>query len=326
MKVLVTGGTGFIGSHLIKRLVKKGHEVICIAKDEMNMELLKKDQVKVVLCDLNEDRDWKSILNNIDIIYHLAGVTRAKKFDEYYDGNYRATKNFVSLCIKHANQLSRFIYVSSLAAVGPTIDDQPIGEDSPYSPVSDYGKSKMLAEQEVLKARSKLPITIIRPSAVYGPRERDMYDYIKMIKQGYQLLIGFHKKWLNLIHVNDLVDGILLAGENDRAKGEIYFIGSKSSYTQQELGYAIAKAVSTKPIRIHLPHVVVYLIGLIVGFIGKCINRQMFFNLEKAREAVQERWDCNIKKATDQLSFNPRISLADGMKQTYKWYLDNSWL
>jgi len=326
MKVLVTGGTGFIGSHLVKRLVKKGHEVTCIAKDQMNMSLLKSDRVKVLLFDLNEGKDWASILSDIEIIYHLAGVTRAKNSNEYYEGNYKATKKFVNICIKHANRLSRFIYVSSLAAVGPTNGGDPICENSPYHPVSDYGKSKMLAEQEVLKAKSKLPVTIIRPSAVYGPCERDMYDYIKMIRQGFQLLIGFHKKWLNLIHVNDLVDGILLAGQNKRAIGEIYFIGSKTSYTQQQLGIAIAKAVSSKPVRIHLPHWFVYVIGLIGGFIGKCTNRQIFFNLEKAKEAVQERWDCKIKKAMDHLSFNPRISLVDGMEQTYKWYLDNSWL
>lgn len=326
MKILVTGGTGFIGSHLIERLSRDGHTVKCVAKDRLNLAMLEAANAEVVLGDLNNGMGWDTMLDDVDYIYHLAGMTRARSPRDYYEGNYCATKRFMEVCVSHCRNLKRLVYVSSLAAVGPSLDGQPTTEETPYHPVSHYGKSKMLGEGEVLKASGRLPVTIVRPSAVYGPRERDMYEYMRMIIRGIQPLIGFRQKFLNLIHSDDLVRGILLAADHPRAEGETYFLGSEVSYTTADIGKAIALAVQKSPVCFHVPHTLVYVIGALSELVGRMTGKQIFFNLQKARESVQPAWICSVKKAKEHLGFRQEVGLEEGMAQTYRWYRENGWL
>ncbi len=326
MKILVTGATGFIGSHLVERLRSQGHEVRCIAKDPLNVGVLESAGCKVVLGDLNNGVDWDSLLDGIDIIYHVAGVTRCKRPEEYYEGNFRATQRFVEVCSRLCTRLSRFVYVSSLTAIGPARDGLPFGEDAPYHPVSHYGKSKMMAELEVLRAGDRIPVTIVRPTAVYGPRERDMYDYIKMIKRGLEVIIGFRRKLMSLIHSDDLVRGIMQAGESAVAAGRTYFLGSEEFYTEQELGATIARVVASHPLCVHLPHALVYTVGAVAAGIGRLTRQQVFFNLEKARESVQPAWICSVERAKADFGFRQQVSLEAGMRMTYQWYRNNGWM
>jgi len=326
MKTLVTGGTGFIGSHLVERLRQQGHDVLCIAKDVMHAKLLALRGCDVTLADLNDAPGLDAALEGIDTVYHLAGVTRCRKPEDYYEGNTRATRRFMDICRGHSSSLRRVIYVSSQTAVGPSLDGRPVSEETPYHPVSHYGKSKMLAEMEVLRAANELPITIVRPSAVYGPRERDMYDYIKTVRRGLTLLIGFHDKLMSLVHVDDLVSGILLAGETARAAGEKYFLGSERPYSIREIGGTIASVLHRHALSVRLPHCLVYSVGAVATAVGKASGAEVFFNMEKAREAVQPAWTCSVAKAAGELGYRERFTLEDGMRQTYRWYVENGWL
>ncbi|TFH02392.1 MAG: NAD(P)-dependent oxidoreductase [Calditrichales bacterium] len=326
MKVLVTGGTGFIGSHLIERLLAKGETVRVIAKDCYSICPTSLNNLDVIIQDINQEADWESILSEIDMVYHLAGITRAQRSKDYYYGNYEATKRLVALCQMHCQHLSRFVYVSSLSATGPCRNGSSLDENTECHPVSDYGRSKMLAEKAVMGAADSLPVVIVRPSAVYGPRDRDMYEYFKLILLGIHPVIGFQKKYLNLIHVNDLVEGILLAGEKKSAINEVFFLGSEKPYTNEEIGMAIAKAACASARCLHIPHSFIYLLGFLLQSAGMISKRPIFFNIQKAREAVQTAWNCSIEKAENILGFEPKISLADGMFQTYRWYKENHWL
>ncbi|HTY58559.1 MAG TPA: NAD-dependent epimerase/dehydratase family protein [Bacteroidota bacterium] len=326
MKVLVTGGTGFIGSHLVERLLDRGYEVMCIAKDALNARLLESRGCRVVIGDLNTPGSWEQLLDGVETVYHVAGVTRCRVPAEYYEGNYMATKQVVDTCAAVSPGLRHFVYVSSQTAIGPSLGGFPIGEETPYHPVSDYGKSKMLAELEVLRASDRLPVTIVRPSAVYGPRERDMYDYIRTIKHGLQLLIGFHDKIMSLIHVQDLVNGIMLAGESAVSSGKKYFLGSEVYYSYAEIGSTIARVVHRHPLSIRLPHCLVWSVGAVSTAIGKLSGQQVFLNIEKAREVVQPAWTCSVAKAKRELGFRQNVSLEEGMRQTYNWYVENGWM
>jgi nucleoside-diphosphate-sugar epimerase len=326
MKALVTGGTGFVGSHLIEKLCSNKVAVRCISKDYLNFNQLENLNIEFIKDDLLNGLTSEDLFNGIDVIYHVAGITHAKTRKEFYDGNYLATKRLIESCVNNKCKIKRFVYVSSLTAVGPSIDGLEVNETTPYHPVSDYGVSKMMAEYEILKYRNKIPISIVRPSAVYGPRERDMYMYMKSIKNGFQLLIGFNKKYLNLIYIDDLVDGIISASENEKAEDEIYFLGSETSYPNEDIGKTIAKILNRHPLNIHLPHCMIFSICGMEELLGKVCNKPMYLNLQKARELIQNSWACSIEKAKNQLGFNPHISLHEGFLQTYLWYKKMGWL
>lgn len=326
MKAIVTGGTGFIGSSLIEKLVAKHYQVFCIAKDEMHATDLKALGVEIVLKDINDGVYWEPLLSDADYIFHVAGVTRAKCDSDYYDGNFKATRRIARLSAAICRKLKRFIYVSSLTAVGPSFDEKPIEENSPYHPVSIYGKSKMLGELEVLKLKDRLPFTILRPSGVYGPRDREMLSYISMIQKGIQPLIGFGTKWLNLIHRDDLVDGIIQAAESTAAENEIFFLGGEKNYTTEEIGDAIAAVLHKSRLKFPLPESLVYLIGSITETVGKISGQEVFFNRQKVAEAVQTYWTCSVAKAKARFGFQEKFSLQEGMQDTCRWYRQHQWL
>jgi len=320
MKTLVTGGTGFIGSHLVERLTERGEQVICVAKDRLNAVALEKIGATIVLGDLTNGVDWGKLFSGVDRIYHLAGVTRASSMRDYYDGNHLATQKFMEMCHTYCPPNTRLIYLSSLTAVGPSANGVPLEEDAPFRPVSHYGKSKMLGELEVRKESSYLSTTIIRPSAVYGPREMDMLQYMRLIHRGIHPIIGFKKKYLSLIHVRDLIDGILLAADSPLAKGKTYFLGSEHPYTNEDIGSAMAATLSADPMLVHVPHWIVYSIGALGGIVAKTFGKKVLFNIQKARECVQPAWVCSIRKAMAEIGFRQRISLEEGMATTYRWY------
>lgn len=326
MKTLITGASGFIGSHLAERLRQSGHQVTCISKDSLNSDVLDAAGCRIVRGDLNDGVAWDSALDGIEMVYHVAGVTRCRHPRDYYEGNHLATRNFLRACSTYARNIQRFLYVSSLSAVGPSVDGRPVSESTPYHPVSHYGKSKMRAELEVLNVREKLPITIVRPSAVYGPRERDMFDYIKLIERGIELLIGFGEKFLSLIYCDDLVDGIIRAAESRATCGKTYFLSSESYYSETELGETIAKVVASHPIKVHLPHAAVFAVGAASAAIAKVTRSQSFFNLEKARESVQHSWTCSVENAIRDFGFHPHVGLEEGMRRSYAWYRMKGWL
>ena len=326
MKVLVTGGTGFIGSHLVERLVQEGHQVRCVAKDRLHSVFLESLGIELMLGDLNNGMDLEAMLDGVECIYHLAGVTRARVNRDYYEGNYLATKKFIEICARSSNKIKRFVHVSSQAAMGPAVNGDPVTEEDVYHPVSHYGKSKMLAEKEVLRYRDKIPITIVRPSAVYGPRDKEMLQYFLLIKKHLQPLIGFGKKWLNFVYVDDLVSGLLLAGKHSKAEGESFFIGSDTSCTNEEIGNIVASILNSKLIRIRIPHWLVFSVAAVAEGAGKLSGKPIFFNVQKAREAVQTGWIFSVAKARSRLGFAPRFSLLEGMKKTYQWYRQNGWL
>lgn len=326
MKVLVTGGTGFIGSHLVEKLCMRGNQVTSIAKDGLNAEILKRQGASVILGDLNNSISWDGILDGIDVVYHLAGLTRSRFAREYYEANTDATRRLVNICSTLAPNLKRFLYVSSLTAVGPSPDGRPLGEDAPCRPVSHYGKSKMLAELEVLRASDRLPVTIVRPAAVYGPRDREWCEYVRLTVRGIQPRVGFGKKLMSIIHADDLTEGILRAAETPQAAGRVYFLAGERPCTMLEFGHAIAAALNKHPLRLPLPHAVAYVVGGVEEALGKIFGHDVMFNIQKVKEAVQYAWTCSIERAQAELGFCPRIPLVEGMRATCTWYRNNHWI
>ena len=323
MKALVTGGTGFIGSHLVEELLSRDWDVQVLAIDKMYGEEL---DAPVAIADCSDTDAMAELLPGVDVVFHLAGVTRARHSRDYYTGNHEATRSLLKSCAKHGDSLKRFLFVSSLTAVGPRLGPGEVTESTVCHPVSHYGRSKMLAELEVMRSASRFPVTIVRPGAVFGPRERDLYRYFKMIRAGIQLLLGSGQQEMNLVHVDDFVRGTIRAAEHPAAENEIFFIGDCRNYTSSRICQTIAEAVDKSPLVFKLPVPLLYIIGAAGEGFGRVFGRDVFFNVQKVREAVQDAWTCSSAKARDAFGYVPAIALSEGISSTYDWYRKHGWL
>lgn len=328
MNILVTGATGFIGSHIADRFLQLNHNVRCTIRKTSNLRWLEGKPFELVEASLSDINSLKSALKDIDIVIHSAGLTAAKNYDEYLKGNRDGTRNLLIAAKEICPNLKRFVYISSQTAAGPATSlEAPIDENSECKPITSYGKSKYEAELEVLKFKDIFPITIIRPPAVYGPRDTATFDIFKVIRKGFCPLIGLKPKYVSLIHSSDLVDGIILATFSDVAIGQTYFISSDEYYDWVTINSIIANAMNVKKcITIKIPHFLVLTVAAISGFLGAFSKKPPVFNYEKGIDFIQNYWICSIAKAKRELNFQPRIPIKQGLTETAQWYIENNWL
>ncbi|MBU2583692.1 MAG: NAD-dependent epimerase/dehydratase family protein, partial [Bacteroidetes bacterium] len=317
---LVTGASGFVGSHLVDLLLSKNYNVRVIARKGSSLRWVKDKPIEIVHCNYDDPDGLKEAVKDCDYIFHVAGVIKSKTKEGYFAGNQVVTRNLLDAVKKSNSNLKRFIHISSQAAVGPSPDGKPIDETAPYNPVSVYGKSKMAAELEVLKEKDSIPITICRPPSVYGPRDEEVLVFFQTIAKGLHPLIGFNKKNISLIHITDLVNGILLAAESEIAKGQIYFISSEEYYNWNEVGKLASRLLGKKAVKIRIPHFVVYIVAAFSQFVSYFRKEAVKLSLEFANEMIQQNWTCSVQRAVKELGYRQQIDLETGFRKTIEWY------
>jgi nucleoside-diphosphate-sugar epimerase len=322
----VTGGTGFIGSHLIDRLLSKGYHVRALVRNPKKLGFLKDLPIDVIEGDLFTSDALEKGIAGADYIYHVAGLVAAKSKEEFFRGNRDATRNMIEMTARVNPTVKKFVHISSQTAVGPGKGMTPVNESTEPHPLTTYGKSKLASETEVLKFKDVLPITILRVAAVYGPRDTATFDYFKSASMGLELLIGFHDTYVSLVHSTDLVTGIILAGEKEIANGQIYFLGSEQYYTWNEIGYVTKSVLNKKLLRVRVPKPLVFVVAGISGLVSRFKEKPSVLNYEKAYDLIQDNWCCDISKAKNELGYRQEVTLTEGIKETITWYLDNKWI
>jgi dihydroflavonol-4-reductase len=326
LKVLVTGGTGFVGSHIVDQLLEKKYNIRCLIRKSSDTKWLDKKPIEYVYGDLFDESALAKAVEGVDYVYHSAGVTKAKTPEGYYRGNATGTKNILDATIRHNPNLKRFVHISSGAAVGPSESKTPITEEAPANPLTTYGRSKWQAEEECMRVMDKLSITIVRPPAVYGQRDKDVFEFFNTMSKGLQPMVGFWEKYVSLIHITDLVRGIIMAGESANSKGQTYFITSKEVYGWKEIGEVTRRVLGKSALRLRLPEFGIYVIAAFAELFSKFSPKPALINFEKARDMVQDYWIFDHQKAERDFGFVQRISLEDGIRQTIAWYKDLGWL
>jgi len=326
MITLVTGATGFIGSHLVELLLSRAHTVRVLLRKTSSLEWLKGLPIELFYGDLFDMEAMQKAVSGVDYVYHSAGLTKAKTAEGYYRANQEGTRNLLNAALAQAPRIRRFVHISSQAAAGPSPTSAPITEDFPANPLTTYGKSKLKAEQEVLEVASRIPVTICRPPAVYGPRDKDIFEFFNTYKRGLQPIVGFSEKFVSLVHVTDLVRGFVLAGESEKARGQTYFISSERAYGWKEVGEVTRAAMGRGAIRVRIPEPLVYVISAFAEIGAKFSPKPALINLEKARDMVQDYWTCDSSKATRDFGYRQEISLVDGIRGTVEWYREQGWL
>jgi nucleoside-diphosphate-sugar epimerase len=324
MKALITGATGFIGSHLAERLSTSGCDVSCLVRDTSSLKWLDSVNVKLVQGDCCDLKTLKDAVRGNDYIFHLAGLTKTNKVEEFYSVNSRGTEKLMKAVFETNTKIKRFVYLSSLAAAGPSINSRPPVETGNPGPISDYGRSKLGGEQNVLKFSSTIPVSILRPSAVYGPRDRQFYLIFKMIKK--KIMPYWGKGRTSLIYVDDLIDALFLSIEKESAIGKIYHISDGIKYSNDDIIDGISSVLDTRVIKIKVPRAVLPVIGFLGERISRISGKNSLINNDKIKELKYSDWTCDIDLSKADLNFEPQVRLKEGIKWTADWYRIHKWL
>lgn len=318
--ILVTGGTGFIGMHLLEKLVAKGEAMRALVRRTRAPRWVPAG-VETVYGDLASGAGLAEALRGADTVIHLAGVTKALRPEDYYTGNVRATEQ---LAHAMAGRGMRLVHVSSLAAVGPATGGAPLAEDAEPHPLSHYGKSKLDAERVV---RRLVPdAVIVRPPVVYGPRDTDVFPLLKSISKGLVLEMAGGERWFSAIYVKDLVEGLLAAAGTPRAAGRVYFLAHAKPVSWRQLGASAARIMARTPRVVTVPFAVANAVGACAEVWARWRGKPGILSREKIAEARCMAWTCDTRHATQELGFVAPTSLDEGLAATLAWYKEAGWL
>jgi nucleoside-diphosphate-sugar epimerase len=324
MKIAITGATGFIGSHLTEALVAQGHEVTCLARSREKMNWIRDLPVRMIYGDVCRKHSLEKFVAGQEVIVHLAGLTKAPDLETYTRVNVEGTKNVLSAAAAKGVRLRRFVMISSQEAMGPSPDGKPIGEDAGQKPLSMYGISKSLAEK-VLKSWNSIPMTVIRPPAVYGPRDRDIFAYFKLASLGITPIVGYSNV-LSVVYVKNLVSGICLAIDRGLGGYRSYFFTDGEAITWTNMSELISEALHRRTARIRIPTTVVRALGELAGLYSAVTHRALLLSKDKIDALKAAHWLISDQRARSELGYKPCYSTAQGVSETARWYRAEGWL
>lgn len=331
MKILITGASGFIGSFIVEEALKKGFDTWTAVRKSSSKEYLKDERINFIELNLSSKAQLIEQLrgHDFDYVVHAAGVTKCLNKQDFHRINTEGTKNLIDAILELQMPLKRFVFVSSLSIFGAIKEQQPYDEiretDTPQ-PNTEYGRSKLAAEKYLESLGSRVPYIILRPTGVYGPREKDYFMMAKSIKQHSDFAVGYKRQDITFVYVSDVVQAIFLAldkGENGRkyflSDGEVYQSTTFSDLIHEELG---------RPwwIRITAPVWVLRIITFCGEYIGKMTGKVTALNNDKFNILRQRNWRCDIQPAIDELGYKPTVKLAEGVRRSIKWYKEQGWL
>jgi len=324
MKAFITGGTGFIGSHLINSLLAQGNtDIYALVRDVNNLKWLKGLKINPLHGDL---QNIPQLPSDLDYVFHIAGFTKARKSADYYTVNQEGTASFFKTLRTSKCSPKRIIYMSSLAAAGPCSIDNPLGESCTPSPITPYGESKLAGEKEVLKYKDEFPVVIIRVGPVFGPRDRDFLPLFRMIKQGFFPAFGKISRKVSLCYVKDLVKALILCMQKELNNPEIFHIADPRPYTWDEFSRAAGEVLGKKSTQVKIPLPVIYIAAFWSEMIGKLKKKPSIFTRDKYQDMKQEAWMTTTSHAQNVLGFSPDFTLTQALQETINWYQDKDWL
>lgn len=324
MKVLLTGGTGFLGSHVAEVLKNKGHEVRALVRATSKKDFLQNLGVEFVEASLETGRLDRAV-EGVEAVVHCAGLVKARSNSEFEHVNVLGTQNLVDAVLAHAPGIKRFVKISSLAAHGPSEAGRVRPTNSEPRPVSNYGRSKLNAERVALKASDKIPVTVIRPPAIYGPRDTEVFAFFQAVSRRVLPLTG-RGNTASMIYAPDCAEAIVLALEKEHPSGSVYFIEDGRPYTWEEMGSILEDVLGVRALRVHIPGPVFSAVALGTELYGKLRNQAVMLTRDKLNELRQPHWVCNAEELRRDLGWEPSVDFAQGAKITADWYRHHGWL
>jgi dihydroflavonol-4-reductase len=321
----VTGGTGFIGSHLVDLLVARKWSVRCLVREKRSPSWLQGRPIEYCPGDCCNPASLRQAVRGVDVVFHLAGTTKAVNARTYFEVNTVGTDNLLHACEESNPGIKAFVYVSSQAAAGPS-GLVANTEADPCAPVSAYGRSKRQGEELTLARRGTIPVVVVRPPAVYGPRDLAFFPLFKLASCGIQPRLAGEGQRFSLCYVGDVVRGLLLVAEKEESRGEIFFLSDGRDYGWKEIGDAFARAAGRKTLCVPVPRSFIWTYAVAAEMVAAIRRRAAVINRDKVMEMVQPGWVCDNDKSRRLLGFEPQVTLDEGARLTFGWYKEAKWL
>jgi nucleoside-diphosphate-sugar epimerase len=327
MKVLVTGGSGFLGSHVAEQFAAEGHDVVALVRKTSNTKFLRTlPRVELAEGSVEDRGAIDRAMKGVDAIVHSAGLVKARTPDEFVTCNVQGTVNLLDSALENAPGLKRFVLISSLEACGPSLDGRPVPLEQ-ERPVTAYGRSKLAAEKEALARRDKLPVVILRPAAIYGPRDVEILEAFRAANRRQYPVIGNGRMLACYTYGPDCARACLQATFEDVKSGRIYFVDDGEPLSMaRAMGQLLPEALGRAPLyRIGVPFPVLRLASLGVEAYGKVRKKAVMLTREKVA-ALRNHWVCDSAQTRRDLQWKPEVDFPEGARRTAKWYQENGWL
>ena len=324
MRWLLTGATGFIGMNLAERLARRGDEVRALVRQPGRAGELGGLGVELAQGDVSRPETLPPALAGVDAVVHLAGLVKAATRQELFAVNVDGTRALARAAA--ASGRPRLVLVSSLAAAGPSRPGSPRTEDDPPRPVSLYGESKLAAEEAVREVASSLEVTVVRPPAVYGPRDKELLPALfRMARSGVVVKAGFGDKRYSLVYVDDLSALIVAAAQRGRRVARsgtegVYFVDDGVEHSWGDLGRSALEALGRRGVVVPVPEALSWVVAGAASATARLTGRAAILSLDKMREIREGAWTCSSARARRELAWEPRVALTEGMRRSVEWF------
>jgi len=322
MKVLVTGATGFVGSHLVEALRRRHAEVTALVRSTGKAPALESQGVRLVAGDLHDPAALERAAAGQDVIFHVAGLVAAMDEAEFLRVNREGTAGLLEAADR--SRVRRFVLVSSMAAGGPSAPGRPHTGDEPPRPVTAYGRSKLAAEELVRAGR--VPWTILRPPMVYGPRDREVLKVFRLARLGIAPVFGEGTQELSAVHGADLAQAIISAALAERAVGRLYYACHPETFTSAAFVRSVGAALGRSVRVLRLPRPLGSAALSVTGAAARLAGRPTILTPDKANEFFQAAWTGDPRPLVEETGWAPEFNLEAGLAHTYEWYRSAGWL
>lgn len=327
MKTLLTGANGFVGSHILRKLLAQGVDTSILIRETSDTSLIDDiiNNARVLIGSLDDLDSLENAVRNAECIIHCAGKTKAARPKELYSANREGTARLLDAVSAKSRRLKHFILISSLAVSGPGTVESPAREDARPLPKSHYGKSKRMAENQVIR-RCPAPWTILRPGPVYGAGDKDFLLTFKPLTRRIMPLIDGGRMRISLIYAPDAARGVLECIGRGETFGKTYHLGSHESITTARLLRTASKILGVKPRELRIPSAMLYPFCMITDALARRTGKVMALNMDKLHELRSPGWVCSVDRLASDIGFTADTPLADGLAETFAWYRDRGWL